>query len=383
MKKAFTLVELLVVIAVISLLMAIIVPALHRVRQQGAETVCKSKLRQLAFIMKTYTNDHDSQFPDPRFIYHSAESFDPVRWKEYPRCCRWHDARMAWDSDLLRERPELRGALWPYLGNKEILFCKVGKRAIDPRGCHNGCPFCAHDRDIPIETQYTYSTNLFLGSSITTGRTQTGSPGGVLDRRTLRKTSVRRETQVTRSPSEVFAFAEENSWPVNTTGYHGVYARGIDISAAGYDLSGGYCLWGGTTGIVTWEMGTLRWPICQIVSTYFIHNREEIRNISSIDGSMSEEFIEDREGTTHTGSSIDFAFGEAFATYHRPPGGDLNAGFSFVSMLDGHVRRVTVADQLRKSRRVPGLEDSKLGPGGNLALAWPLDIPPPGGWEHQ
>jgi len=42
MKKAFTLVELLVVIAVISLLMAIIVPVLHRVRQQGDETVCKS-----------------------------------------------------------------------------------------------------------------------------------------------------------------------------------------------------------------------------------------------------------------------------------------------------------------------------------------------------
>jgi len=75
--------------------------------------------------------------------------------------------------------------------------------------------------------------------------------------------------------------------------------------------------------------------------------------------------------------------GDAFATCHRPPDGDLNAGHSFVSMLDGHVKKVTVADQLRKSRRVPGLEDSDFGPGGNLALAWPLDIPPLGGWEHQ
>lgn len=24
-----------------------------------------------------------------------------------------------------------------------------------------------------------------------------------------------------------------------------------------------------------------------------------------------------------------------------------------------------------------------MGPGGNLSLAWPIDIPPPGGWENQ
>jgi len=75
--------------------------------------------------------------------------------------------------------------------------------------------------------------------------------------------------------------------------------------------------------------------------------------------------------------------GDAFATYHRPRGSDLNTGYSFVSMLDGHVRKITVSDQLRRSRRVQGLPDSPLGPGGNLHLAWPLDIPPLGGWENQ
>jgi hypothetical protein len=76
-------------------------------------------------------------------------------------------------------------------------------------------------------------------------------------------------------------------------------------------------------------------------------------------------------------------FADAFATYHRPPKGDLNLGHSYVSMLDGHVRQVTVADQLRKSRRIPSLPESRLGPGGNLHLAWPLSVPPPGGWENQ
>jgi len=364
MRKAFTLIELLVVIAVISLLMATSVPVLRRARQQGDETVCKSHLRQLALILKTYTGDHDNLFPDPRFIYHSAESFDPEKWREYPRCCRWHDARMGLDSDLLRNRPELRGALWPYLDKKENVLCKVGKRATEDWGqCHNSCPLCGHDPDIPIETQYTYSTNFFLGFSVTTGRSQSGSPADGLDRRTLRETSVRRTTQVTRSPADVFVFAEENSWAVNTAGMSALDIRHHRDRTARYDLSGGPCLWEGTTGIVTWERGVLRWPICQIVSTYFVWGRKEVRHISSV-------------GTPSP-------LGEAFATYHRPPGGDMNAGHSFIAMLDGHVRKVTVADQLRQSRRVPGLEDGKLGPGGNLALAWPLDIPPPGGWEHQ
>jgi hypothetical protein len=78
-----------------------------------------------------------------------------------------------------------------------------------------------------------------------------------------------------------------------------------------------------------------------------------------------------------------YMLGDAFATCHRPRKGDLNAGHSYVSMLDGHVRQVTVADQLRKSRRIDGLPESRLGPGGNLFLAWPLNIPPPGGWENQ
>ena len=75
--------------------------------------------------------------------------------------------------------------------------------------------------------------------------------------------------------------------------------------------------------------------------------------------------------------------GDAFATYHRPHGGDLNKGHSYVSMLDGHVRKITVADQLRRSRWDPNLPESRLGPGGNLHLAWPLDVPPLGGWENQ
>ena len=71
--------------------------------------------------------------------------------------------------------------------------------------------------------------------------------------------------------------------------------------------------------------------------------------------------------------------GDAFATFHRPHKDDLNTGHSYMVMLDSHVEKVTVADQLRRSSQ----GQSQHGPGGNLALAWPSDIPPPGGWDNQ
>jgi len=303
-------------------------------------------LRQLAIILRTYTNEHDHLFPDARYIYHSAASFDRKNWRDYPKCCRWHDERMGFDSILLRDRPELRGSLWPYLGNKEILRCQVGQRANNLRGCCNACAECPHNPLIPVVCQYTYTMNAYLGASVYTGRTGTGSADLGLDKRTIRETHIRRASQVTRSPASVFVFGEENSWAVNIAGKQPRYAS--PLWPADYDLSGHVP--GGFTGI-------LRLPDLEVFPT---HARQR----------------------THL-SDNDGCIGDAFATYHRPKGGDLNTGYSFAALLDGHVEKVTVADQLRKSRRIPGLAESRLGPGGNLTLAWLLDIPPLGGWNNQ
>lgn len=351
MKKAFTLVELLVVVTIISLLAALSLPLMRSAREQGAETVCRSNLRQLATILKTYLNDNDNLFPSPYYIYHSVESFDPHKWPTYIVCCRWHDARIGLDSPLLRDHPELRGSLWPYLGKKEIVLCRVGKRANELRGCCNYCPCCPHNPAIPVVAQYTYTMNAYLASSVKTGALKSRFPDGGTDQRTIRETDVRRETQVTRGPSEVFAFGEENSWAVNTEGRQPLYHEPRWV--APYDLSGKYY----RDTVPAGHHGTLRLPALEVLATYQISNG----------------------GLFKDGRYI----GDAFATYHRPRKGDLNTGHSFASMLDGHVQKVTVADQLRKSRRVPRLEDSRFGPGGNLALAWPVNIPPPGEWANQ
>jgi prepilin-type N-terminal cleavage/methylation domain-containing protein/prepilin-type processing-associated H-X9-DG protein len=60
-QKAFTLIELLVVISIISLLMAILLPALGRARETGRRTVCVSNLKQLTLSWTNYASDNDGK----------------------------------------------------------------------------------------------------------------------------------------------------------------------------------------------------------------------------------------------------------------------------------------------------------------------------------
>ncbi len=236
-KAAFTLVELLVVMAIISFLMAVIVPALQLARAHGDETVCRSQLRQLVLVLKTGMNDNNGRFPPASYLYHSLASFsDEEPWNQYLHCCRWHDARIGFDSPLLRtEHPEFRGALWSYLGNHKIVLCKIGRRALERRGCRNACAKCQHDPALPVVAQYTYMMNKYLGDSVETASSASGSLSDAVDARTFRKWAVDKEAQVTRSPAEVFAFGEQNSWAINTVGQ-----QPIDVKAwpAACNLSG-------------------------------------------------------------------------------------------------------------------------------------------------
>src|SRR5689334_6020865 len=63
LRPAFTLVELLVVMAVLSVLAALLLPVLARARDDGRKASCLSNERQLAGALFLYTQDYDEYFP--------------------------------------------------------------------------------------------------------------------------------------------------------------------------------------------------------------------------------------------------------------------------------------------------------------------------------
>ncbi len=64
-RRAFTLIELLVVISIIAVLMAILLPALGRVREQARQRSCGAKVRQHVLAMVMYADQANNRLPLP------------------------------------------------------------------------------------------------------------------------------------------------------------------------------------------------------------------------------------------------------------------------------------------------------------------------------
>src|SRR5215203_4280922 len=62
--NAFTLIELLIVIAVIAILVAIILPTVGKAREAANRATCLSNLRQLAISINGYLADNKTRFPE-------------------------------------------------------------------------------------------------------------------------------------------------------------------------------------------------------------------------------------------------------------------------------------------------------------------------------
>ncbi|MHC4084548.1 MAG: prepilin-type N-terminal cleavage/methylation domain-containing protein [Planctomycetota bacterium] len=166
-RKAFTLIEILVVIAVIALLIALLLPALERARGQAYEVICRSNLRQCSTIFAIYLDDYDGNFP--RQDYWGPGLYVPWMYvmRDY-----WDNADDILCCPMATEPANPAGQAGHHDSVKGGTFLAWGKFKVNPNNINMSTP-----RDY----YGSYGINSWLGvpdetSRIIVGLFQTNSP---------------------------------------------------------------------------------------------------------------------------------------------------------------------------------------------------------------
>ncbi|MBN2271515.1 MAG: prepilin-type N-terminal cleavage/methylation domain-containing protein [Sedimentisphaerales bacterium] len=125
-RAGFSLVEVLIVISVISLLMGLLLPALHRARALAEQAICKSRLRQWGLAFGMYAEQNDGFYPhaDGRDRTSSDPGTDADLADYY---FGWIDVL----PPLLGQRPWRDHDYWEKPGTETIFQCRSAKLAPD------------------------------------------------------------------------------------------------------------------------------------------------------------------------------------------------------------------------------------------------------------
>jgi len=130
---AFTLLELLVTIAIIAILAALLLPAVGRTKGRALNTICIANFKQLTACWKMYSDDHGGKLVPVNFKFKSTATVNSNAW-----------VRGSMDDDVA-EYPPMEpgvldstnmngiklGGLYQYNGAPGIYHCPQDKVAVD------------------------------------------------------------------------------------------------------------------------------------------------------------------------------------------------------------------------------------------------------------
>jgi prepilin-type N-terminal cleavage/methylation domain-containing protein len=105
----FTLVELLTVIAIISVLAALLLPVFSSARGKAREITCNSNLRQIGLAIRMYAQDYDELYP---WAVDATDKNTPEIWNGFP----------AFQAEI-PFMPYMHECLQPYIKSKQIFEC--------------------------------------------------------------------------------------------------------------------------------------------------------------------------------------------------------------------------------------------------------------------